>query len=136
MAAEFGIRKELLDELLAGHGAKMVFENDGLVDELKKAPAERILNAELDQHLGREGEQTAGNVRNDTSPKTVLTDSGKLELAIPRNRQGPVAPRHVARSGGGERRVRRPEPRHPPIQAYHACPVERVCTRDVAAITF
>ena len=30
MAAEVRIRKELLDELLAGHDAKSVFEHDGL----------------------------------------------------------------------------------------------------------
>ncbi len=97
MAAEVRIRKELLDELLAGHDAKTVFENDGLVDELKKALAERILNAELDHHLGREGEQAAGNVRNGTSPKSVLTDTGKLELAIPRDRQGRFEPALIAR---------------------------------------
>src|SRR5437773_884051 len=88
MAAEVRFKKELLDELLAGHNAKTVFENDGLLDELKKALAERILNTELDHHLGQEGEQAAGNVRNGASPKTVLTDSGRLDLAIPRDRQG------------------------------------------------
>jgi transposase-like protein len=36
----------------------------------------------LDHHLGQEGEQAAGNFRNGSSPKTVLTDTGKLELAI------------------------------------------------------
>jgi hypothetical protein len=51
------IRKELLDELLAGQDAKWVFKSEGLVDELKKALAERILNAELDHHLGQEGER-------------------------------------------------------------------------------
>ena len=65
--------------MLAGHNAKTVFENDGLLDELKKALAERILNAELDHHLGQDGEQAAGNVRNGTSPKRMLTDAGKLE---------------------------------------------------------
>ena len=55
MAAEVRFKKELLDELLAGHDAKTVFENDGLLDELKKALAERILNAEMDHHLGQDG---------------------------------------------------------------------------------
>ena len=97
MAAEVRFKKELLDELLAGHDAKTVFENDGLLDELKKALAERILNAELDHHLGQEGEQAAGNVRNGASPKTVLTDTGKLELAIPRDRQGRFEPALIAK---------------------------------------
>ncbi|MEJ7670103.1 MAG: IS256 family transposase [Casimicrobiaceae bacterium] len=97
MAAEVRFKKELLDDLLAGHDAKSVFENDGLLDELKKALAERILNAELDHHLGQEGEQAAGNVRNGASPKTVLTDSAKLELAIPRDRQGRFEPALIAK---------------------------------------
>jgi putative transposase len=97
MAAEVRIRKELLDELLAGHDTKTVFENDGLVDELKKALAERILNAELDHHLDQDDQQAAGNVRNGTSPKTVLTDSGKLELSIPRDRHGRFEPALIAK---------------------------------------
>ena len=48
------IEKELLDQLLAGRDPKEVFAKDGLLDELKKALAERILNAEMDDHL--EGE--------------------------------------------------------------------------------
>jgi putative transposase len=97
MAAEVGIKKELIDELLAGRDAKTVFEQDGLLDELKKALAERILNAELDHHLGQDAEQAVGNVRNGSSPKTVLTDSGKLELAIPRDRQGRFEPALIAK---------------------------------------
>jgi putative transposase len=40
-----------LDELLSGRDPKQVFSKDGLFDELKKALAERVLNAELDEHL-------------------------------------------------------------------------------------
>jgi putative transposase len=43
-----------LDDLLAGRDAKAVFSKDGLFDELKKALAERVLNAELDDHLDNE----------------------------------------------------------------------------------
>ena len=45
------IEKDLLDQLLAGRDPKDVFNKDGLVDELKKALSERILNAEIDEHL-------------------------------------------------------------------------------------
>lgn len=41
----------ILDQLLAGAGAKTAFERDGLLDALKKALAERVLNAEMDHHL-------------------------------------------------------------------------------------
>lgn len=97
MAAEVRFKKELLDELLAGQDAKTVFEQDGLLDDLKKALAERILNTEMDVHLRQEVEQTAGNHRNGASPKTLLTDTGKLELAIPRDRQGRFEPALIAK---------------------------------------
>jgi putative transposase len=97
MAARSTIKTELLDELLEGRDPKTVFESEGLLDELKKALAERILNAEMDHHLGQEPEQAAGNHRNGTSPKTVLTDTGKLPLSIPRDRQGRFEPALIAK---------------------------------------
>ena len=39
------IKKDTLDELLLGRDPKAVFSKDGLFDELKKALAERMLNA-------------------------------------------------------------------------------------------
>ena len=51
------IEKELLDQLLAGRDPQDLFGKDGLVDELKKALSERILNTELDEHLGSEAEK-------------------------------------------------------------------------------
>ena len=82
------IKKDTLDQLLAGRDPKEVFSKDGLFDELKKALAERVLNAEIDDHL--DGEATAGkaNHRNGYSKKTVLTETSKLDLRIPRDREG------------------------------------------------
>jgi putative transposase len=97
MATRSTIKTELLDELLEGRDPKTVFESEGLLDELKKALAERILNAKMDHHLGQEPEQAAGNHRNGTSPKTVLTDTGKLPLSIPRDRQGRFEPALIAK---------------------------------------
>jgi putative transposase len=73
----------LLDQLLAGADPKTAFDANGLLDDLKKALAERALNAEMDHHLaGDEG----GNSRNGYGRKTVTTDTGRIELAIPRDR--------------------------------------------------
>ena len=69
----------MLDQLLRGRDPATVFETGGLVDELKKRLAERMLNAEMDHHLGGETEENAGNHRNGYGSKTVLTDTGKLE---------------------------------------------------------
>ena len=89
---EEGVADELLDQLLKGQDPATVFETGGLVDELKKRLAERMLNAEMDHHLGTEAEEEAGNHRNGDSGKTVLTDTGKLELVIPRDRHGRFDP--------------------------------------------
>src|SRR5258705_4260710 len=89
---EEGIADEVVDRLLEGRDPATVFETGGLVDELKKRLAERMLNAEMDHHLGTEAEEEAGNHRNGYSGKTVLTDTGKLELVIPRDRHGRFDP--------------------------------------------
>jgi putative transposase len=91
------IKKDILDQLLAGRDPKDVFAKDGLLDDLKKALAERALNAELDDHL--EGEAAAGkpNRRNGFSKKTVLTETSKLDLRIPRDREGSFDPKLIAR---------------------------------------
>ena len=72
----------ILDQLLGGADAKSAFENNGLLDQLKKALAARALNAEMDVHLA--DDSGAGNTRNGYGKKTVLTDSGSLEFSIPR----------------------------------------------------
>ena len=80
---ENGISDELVDQLLAGRDPATVFENGGLVDELKKRLAERMLNGEMDHHLGAEAEEEAGNHRNGYSSKTVLTDTARWSLRFP-----------------------------------------------------
>jgi putative transposase len=91
------IKKDTLDGLLAGHDPQAVFAKDGLFDELKKALAERVLNAEIDDHL--DGEAAAGkrNSRNGYSKKRVLTETSKLDLRIPRDREGTFDPKLIAR---------------------------------------
>lgn len=86
------ISAELLDQLLEGRDAGTVLEASGLMGELKKALAERMLNAELDVHLAGEEQEAAGNHRNGTSPKTVITGDGRVVLDIPRDRHGQFDP--------------------------------------------
>jgi putative transposase len=91
------IEKELLDQLLAGRNPNEVFGKDGLLDDLKKALSERILNAELDEHLEEERTEGGINRRNGHSKKTVLTGTSKMQLAIPRDRAGTFDPKLIAR---------------------------------------
>ena len=81
--------------MLAGADAKTAFDKDGLLDELKKALAERALNAEMDHHL--ETDEEDGNRRNGYGKKTVLTGTGKMALAVPRDRLSTFDPLLIAK---------------------------------------
>ncbi len=97
------IKNEILDELLKDKDPKTIFSSAGLLGELKKALAERVLNAEMDHHLAdstqvevSEGEKP-GNRRNGYSKKTVLSENEAMELAIPRDRHGSFEPQLIAK---------------------------------------
>jgi putative transposase len=91
---ELRIPDAVLDQLLAGADPRTALEPNGLIDDLKKALAERVLNAEMDHHLA--GEEP-GNRRNGYGKKTVLTDTGRIELSVPRDRQASFDPQLIAR---------------------------------------
>ena len=91
------IKKDTLDDLLVGRDPKAVFSKDGLFDELKKALAERVLNAELDDHLDNEAAEGSRNRRNGSSKKTVLTETAKIDIRIPRDRKGTFDPKLIQR---------------------------------------
>ena len=64
------IKRDTLDGLLAGRDPQAVFAKDGLFDELKKALAERVLNAEIDDHL--DGEAAAGKRNSRNGPRSSI----------------------------------------------------------------
>jgi len=72
---------------------------DGVLAELTKRLLERGLSEELADHLGYEPGDPAGrgsgNNRNGTTPKTVLTEIGAIDLDIPRDRSGTFEPKLV-----------------------------------------
>lgn len=84
---------ELIDKLLEGqeHNAALL-GNDGLVGELKKRLAERMLSAEMDEHLDDEAQQALGNHRNGYSQKSVTMADDRVVLDIPRDRNGQFDP--------------------------------------------
>jgi putative transposase len=88
------IPNAVLDQLLGGADPKTAFDPNGLPDELKKALAERALNAEMDHHLAGDG---GGNSRNGYGRRTVLTETGKLALEVPRDRQSTFDPQLIAK---------------------------------------
>src|SRR5512136_1882441 len=72
-----------------------------LFKQLKKALIERALGAELTDHLGYEKGDPAGrgsgNSRNGSSSKTVLTEDGEIEIAVPRDRAGSFEPQLIGK---------------------------------------
>ena len=97
-----------LDDLMSradDDGVQLTGEG-GFLPEMIKAVLERGLAAELSDHLGYEkgdpGGVGSGNSRNGSTPKTLLTEVGPVELDTPRDRAGSFTPRLVPK---GTRRL-------------------------------
>src|SRR6516162_8895295 len=102
MTTNSTITPELLDQLLANYEKpEDLTGEEGLFKQLKKALIERALGAELTEHLGYEKGDPAGrgsgNSRNGSSAKTVLTQDGEIEIAVPRDRAGSFEPLLIAK---------------------------------------
>ena len=95
--AESGALDGLFDKI--DTGAVELAGDGGFVAELIKATLERGLQVELSDHLGYEkGAPDAAaftNSRNGSTPKTVGTQIGDVDLAVPRDRDGSFTPRLV-----------------------------------------
>lgn len=96
MATRTSGKGRISDELLAGQDAAEVFRSVELVEELKKAVAERALDAEMDAHLEGEAGRDVGNHRNGHNRKRVLTDAGSME---PGGAAGPAGEFRAAAGG-------------------------------------
>src|SRR5258708_1695676 len=73
---------------------------DGLLQQLTQTVLETALNEEMTQHLGYAKHEPAGvgagNIRNGTRAKTVLTDTaGPVEFDVPRDRAATFEPQIV-----------------------------------------
>lgn len=93
------IREELIDELLGSKEVKTqddLFGKDGLLKQLSKRLMERLLEAEMTNHLGYMKHATeghnSGNSRNGKTKKTVKTGNGDIEIAVPRDRESEFEP--------------------------------------------
>lgn len=96
------IDDDVLDELLKGcERPEDLLGDGGLMKELKKALMQRMLGAELTEHLGYEHGAEAppaqGNRRNGVSRKTVKSEDGAFEIDVPRDRDGSFEPKLIAR---------------------------------------
>lgn len=88
---------DLVDQLMDAVGPDIELNGpDGLLASLQKAVLERALDAELTEHLGYERGDAAGNgsgnSRNGTTPKTLHTETGSIDLEVPRDRAATFNP--------------------------------------------
>ena len=94
------ISDEVIDQLLAGARTEAeIAGSGGLLAQLTKRLVERAMEVELTDHVGYEPhcEPPGGaeNTRNGTTPKTLITDQGKVPIDAPRDRNGSFEPKIV-----------------------------------------
>ena len=110
-AALPSIPKELIDQFVTGPLSAEAVNAASMA--LKKALIERALGAELSHHLGHTPgagrPEDAGNHRNGSGGKTMVTDDGPLRLEVPRDRDGSfeplLIPRHERRFTGLDNKI-------------------------------
>jgi putative transposase len=121
------ISREVLDELL--NGVKNAVGDQGLMKELKVRLMERMLGAELSEHLGYEPDaqptNQQSNRRNGTSRKTLKGNDGALPIDVPRDREGSFEPELIKK---GQTRIDGMDDKiiHCPTGACKACCREAV----------
>jgi putative transposase len=120
---------ELIDQLMAGaKSGEEITGQGGLLSQLTKRMVERAMEVELTDHLGYEPHQEppggAGNTRNGSTPKRLITEHGQVEINTPRDRDGSFEPQIV------RKRQRRVEGFDDKILALYA---RGMSTRDISA---
>lgn len=105
------VSDEVLDELV--QGIQTEEDLNAVMRQLSKGLLERVLEAEMTEHLGHENGGVVinpeGNTRNGSSKKKVKGDLGEVELEIPRDRQGAFEPqlikKHQRRLAGLDKKI-------------------------------
>src|SRR6201996_7867803 len=120
---------ELIDQLMGGaKSGEELTGQGGLLSQLTKRMVERAMEVELTDHLGYEPHQEppggAGNTRNGSTPKTLVTEHGPVRIETPRDREGSFEPQIV------RKRQRRFEGFDDKILALYA---RGMSTRDISA---
>ncbi len=123
------IPDEVIDQLLAGAETEQEIAGPGgLLAQLTKRLVERAMEVELTDHVGYEPHAEppggAGNTRNGTSPKRLVTEHGQVEIDAPRDRDGSFSPKIV------RKRQRRFEGFDDKILALYG---RGMSTRDISA---
>ena len=97
----------MIDELLAGASTEEEIAGPGgLLAELTKRLVERALEVELTDMSATSrigAARRRGNTRNGTTPKTLITEHGKVEIDAARDRDGSFEPQIVRSASAASR---------------------------------
>jgi transposase-like protein len=80
-----------------------LFAENGIIQNLVKSTVETILKGELEDHLGysfRQKEGPSENRRNGSYKKSIKTSAGKVEIDVPRDREGTYQPKFIPKYEG------------------------------------
>jgi putative transposase len=100
----------IIEELMKGYQRPEDLTGPGgIMEQLTKRLYERVLGVEMTHYLGYEkgqapkieGEPKRENHRNGKSKKTLVSEDGKLEIEVPRDRAGEFEPQFIRK---GQRR--------------------------------
>jgi len=96
------INEDLIAELLKDYKSpEDLLGKDGILKQLQKAVIEKALEAEMTHHLGYDKHQRSkadsDNSRNGKSTKRLRTDSGHLQVDIPRDRNSEFEPQLIGK---------------------------------------
>ena len=94
------ISDKVLDELLGEARTESdLLGKDGIIKTLTKQLVERMLESEMDHHLGyskhASSGNNSGNSRNGSSEKQVILEDGKVEISVPRDRNSSFTPQLI-----------------------------------------
>jgi putative transposase len=92
---------DALEDALEGLAPEEITGPGGLITQLAGRVVEAALAAELSEHLGYPPGQAppggGGNHRNGSTPKTLKTELGEVQVRTPRDRQGTFEPQLVSK---------------------------------------
>ena len=94
------ISDKVLDELIGdAKTADDLFATGGLIKMLSKRLVERMLESEMEDHLGYAKHSSkgnnSGNSRNGKGEKKVILEDGKINIAVPRDRDSSFDPKLI-----------------------------------------
>lgn len=102
----------LADQIIdSGVDVNQMFEKDGLLKQLTKRLLEKALDTEMNSHLGYSKHQrsNSSNARNGYSNKSLSTDTGNIDILVPRDRESDfepqIVPKRVTKINGLDQKI-------------------------------